>query len=84
MTELPEVETVKNVLTPIVTNHRIIAIDVYNARQVENDLDYFKNTLINQTFLNVSRIGKYIIFHLTNDLVLISHLRMEGKYFEYL
>lgn len=84
MPELPEVETVKNVLTPIVKDRTIISIDVLNARQIESDVDEFKTKLINQTILSLSRIGKYLIFHLTNDLVIISHLRMEGKYFEYL
>lgn len=84
MPELPEVETVKNVLKGIVINQTITSIDVYRARQIEGDIDSFKNTLKGQTFKDVTRIGKYLIFHLTNDLVIISHLRMEGKYFEYL
>ncbi|WP_420909390.1 DNA-formamidopyrimidine glycosylase [Candidatus Phytoplasma australasiaticum] len=33
----------------------------------------------NQFFLKVKRKGKYLIFFLSNDLVLIGHLRMEGK-----
>ena len=84
MPELPEVETVKNLLTPIVKGRTITSIDVYRSRQIDGDVDTFKKALINQTFLDISRIGKYLIFHLTNDLVIISHLRMEGKYFEYL
>ena len=83
MPELPEVETVKNVLNQIVKDRTIIGIDVFNARQIEGDKDVFISSLKNQTILEVTRIGKYLIFHLTNDLVMISHLRMEGKYFEY-
>lgn len=84
MPELPEVETVKRLLTPIVKGQTITSIDVYRDRQIEGDVEAFKRALINQTFLDISRKGKYLIFHLTNDLVIISHLRMEGKYFEYL
>ncbi|MCR5516941.1 MAG: DNA-formamidopyrimidine glycosylase [Lachnospira sp.] len=84
MPELPEVETVKNVLSNIVIGNTITSIDVYRERQIEGDVEIFKNALKGQTFLSLSRIGKYLIFHLTNDLVIISHLRMEGKYFEYL
>ena len=38
----------------------------------------------NEKFLDISRKGKFLIFHLTNNKVLISHLRMEGKYIELL
>ena len=84
MPELPEVETVKNVLVPIVTNRQILKIDVLRKGQIEGDVKEFISNLQGQTFLSVSRIGKYLIFHLTNDKVIISHLRMEGKYYELL
>ena len=84
MPELPEVETVKNVLIPIVKNHAITKIDVLRAGQIEGDVNEFVSNLQGQTFLDVSRIGKYLFFHLTNEKVIISHLRMEGKYYELL
>lgn len=84
MPELPEVETVKNVLLPIVKGHKILAIDIIRRNTIEGDVNEFTSSLVNQTFLDVSRIGKYLIFHLTNDYIIISHLRMEGKYYEYL
>ena len=84
MPELPEVETVKRVLLPIVKGQTINRIEV-NRKSVVNGLDkefiaYFSN----ERFLDISRKGKFLIFHLTNDKVLISHLRMEGKYIELL
>lgn len=85
MPELPEVETVKNVITPIVVNHKITSIDVLRKTIIQNDtVEEFKNGLVGETFLSVSRIGKFLIFHLSNDKVMISHLRMEGKYFDML
>ena len=84
MPELPEVETVKNVLIPIVKNRKILKIDVLRAGQIEGNVNEFISNLQWQTFLDVSRIGKYLIFHLTNELVMLSHLRMEGKYYELL
>ena len=84
MPELPEVETVKNVLIPIVKGHKILKIDVLRRTTIQGDINDFIINLQNQTFLDVSRIGKYLIFHLTNELVMISHLRMEGKYYELL
>ena len=84
MPELPEVETVKNVLIPIVKDRKILKIDVLRAGQIEGNVKEFVSNLQGQTFLDVSRIGKYLIFHLTNELVMLSHLRMEGKYYELL
>ena len=84
MPELPEVETVKNVLIPIVKDRKIIKIDVLRCSTIEGNVDEFISNLQGQTFLSVSRIGKYLIFHLTNELVILSHLRMEGKYYELL
>lgn len=84
MPELPEVETVKRLLTPIVQGRTIKKIDVYRKRQIDGDVETFKCELKGKTFNNITRIGKYLIFHLTDNLVIISHLRMEGKYFDYL
>ena len=84
MPELPEVETVKNVLIPIIKNRTIIKIDVLRMSTIHGDVDEFVKTLEGKTFLNISRIGKFLIFHLNEDLVFISHLRMEGKYYELL
>lgn len=82
MPELPEVETVKNVLLPIVKGRKIIKIDVLRMSTIHGDIDEFVNNLTNQTILDITRIGKFLIFHLTNNHVFISHLRMEGKYYE--
>lgn len=82
MPELPEVETVKSVLKPIIISHRITAIDVNRKTIILGDVEQFKKSLMGETFLDISRVGKYLIFHLTNSKVFISHLRMEGKFFE--
>ncbi|MCQ2814806.1 MAG: DNA-formamidopyrimidine glycosylase [Bacilli bacterium] len=82
MPELPEVETVKNVLNTIVVNTKITKIDVLHTNTIKSDLNEFIHELTGETFKNVSRIGKFLIFHLSNDKVIISHLRMEGKFYE--
>ena len=84
MPELPEVETVKRVLEPIVKGRKIVKIDVLRATIVNNRAETFIPYFESEQFLSISRIGKFLIFHLTNDKVLISHLRMEGKYIELL
>ena len=82
MPELPEVETVKRVLTPIVNKRTIKRIEILRSSIVNNKDEKFIDYFTNETFLDITRIGKFLIFHLTNDKVLISHLRMEGKYIE--
>ena len=82
MPELPEVETVKNVLLPIVKNRTVLKCEVLRKSIVNNLENEFISFIINETFLDISRRGKFLIFHLTHDKVLISHLRMEGKYYE--
>ena len=84
MPELPEVETVKRVLLPIVKGRTIKDVEVLRKTIVNNLENEFISFLKNETVLDMSRIGKFLIFHLTNDKVLISHLRMEGKYIELL
>ncbi len=82
MPELPEVETVKSVLEKVVDGRTIQKIDVLRSSSVPGDKEQFVSSLTGEKFLRMSRIGKFLIFHLTNDNVIISHLRMEGKYYE--
>lgn len=79
MPELPEVETVRQTLKQRVLNQKIIDIKVYHDRIVDGDTKVFIDKLINQTILDIERVGKYLIFILEED-AFISHLRMEGKY----
>lgn len=80
MPELPEVETVINTIRPHIINKEIEKIEVYYDRLIQSNLDEFKTKLVDQKFTNVTRYGKFIFLHLTNDFVIITHLRMEGKF----
>ncbi len=81
MPELPEVETVKRTLERYLVGRKIIDINVYYSKILANvKEEEFKKMLINQTITNMNRRGKWLIFEL-NDYDLVSHLRMEGKYF---
>ncbi len=82
MPELPEVETIKTILQPIVKGKSIKDIRCFRKKSIVSDPDVFLASLIGETFLDVTRKGKFLVFHLTHDKVVISHLRMEGKYFE--
>lgn len=80
MPELPEVETVKETLKLKILNKKIKDINVYYADIIENiSVKEFIEKLKDETFNNVHRKGKWLIFEL-NNYFLLSHLRMEGKY----
>ncbi|MCQ3035461.1 MAG: bifunctional DNA-formamidopyrimidine glycosylase/DNA-(apurinic or apyrimidinic site) lyase [Bacilli bacterium] len=81
MPELPEVETVKRTLENLIIGKTISSIDVYRDKTLLNDKDEFVNGLIGATITRMSRIGKFLIFHYDNNKVMVSHLRMEGKFF---
>ena len=81
MPELPEVETVKNTLKSKLQNRTIKKVTVYHDNIIEYpDASLFCKQLINQQILDMNRYGKWLIFVL-DDYYLLSHLRMEGKYF---
>ena len=80
MPELPEVETVRRVLKKKIIGKTIKKIDVYYKGIIESNYNDFINNIINQKFIDIDRRGKYLIFEL-NDYYLVSHLRMEGKFF---
>ena len=80
MPELAEVQTVRDVLKKQILNKKIKDIKILYENIIENPVSFFKDNLINNSFIDIKRRGKYLIFE-TNNYYLISHLRMEGKYF---
>ena len=80
MPELAEVETVRNTLKKRILNKKIKDVKILYSKMIDNDDDYFRKILINNEFKDILRRGKWLIFVL-NDYYLLSHLRMEGKFF---
>ncbi len=80
MPELPEVETVKNTILPLIKDKTIKKVTVFYDRLIQSDLETFKKEIINKKILNIQRYGKYLFFDLSDDYILIIHLRMEGKF----
>ena len=81
MPELPEVESVRRGLEAQVVGKTIQEVQVYwdNIIESPQPVFQFKRRLLGQTIHQVKRRGKLLLFYLDQD-VLISHLRMEGKY----
>ena len=79
--ELPEVETVKESLRLRLTGRRIKNVNViYDNIIAYPKVQDFINNIKNQRINDMHRRGKFILFDL-DDYYLLSHLRMEGKYF---
>ena len=79
MPELPEVKTVAEVLKKELLNKKITNIKIIYPKIIkEESLDL--NLLLNKTLNNLKTKGKFLLFSF-EDYILISHLRMEGKYF---
>lgn len=82
MPELPEVKTVVKDLNSEIKNLKIVDVKVNLEKMIKDvSISEFKNFLKNETIKEVENYGKHIIFKLTNNKNLLSHLRMTGKYF---
>ncbi len=84
MPELPEVETVRRSLLPVILHKPIEYINIHYERILQHiSAQDFSQQLLGNQFLDLTRRGKYLIFTLENDLELVAHLRMTGKLIYY-
>lgn len=83
MPELPEVETVRHTLQHLVVNKQIVSVCVLWDNIISMpSVKTFQENCMNQTIVDMDRYGKYLIFVL-DEYLLVSHLRMEGKFYYY-
>ncbi|EPC53108.1 formamidopyrimidine/5-formyluracil/ 5-hydroxymethyluracil DNA glycosylase, partial [Lacticaseibacillus paracasei subsp. paracasei CNCM I-4270] len=81
MPELPEVETVRRSLLPLVKNKVITAINTNWEKILINGLATFQKEIVGSEITTIDRRGKYLLMRLSNGETIISHLRMEGRYY---
>lgn len=75
MPELPEVETIRLELQEQLVGKTIHSLTVFQKKSVEdNHID-----LIGCSIDRILRLGKYLIFHLSQEKFLIFHLKMSGR-----
>src|SRR5690625_2219517 len=81
MPELPEVETIRKTLEKLVLDKTIQDITIHwpNIIKYPDDVEHFKQLLIGEMIRKMDRRGKFLLFYF-DHYVLVSHLRMEGKY----
>lgn len=81
MPELPEVETIRATLSHQIVGRTFAKVEIYYNKMIKNvSVEEFARRIAGQTLRSMGRYGKYLFF-LLDDCTLISHLRMEGKYF---
>ena len=78
MPELPEVETTKNGLEKLLTNRKIIKVEILNSSLRWIVDQSIKSKIKNQTIRSFTRRGKYILFNLEKGYLMV-HLGMSGK-----
>ena len=80
MPELPEVETVKRTLEEKITGLSITAVEIFLPKIIKTPgPDELAARLPGKKIKKLERRGKYLLFHLTGDFVLVVHLRMTGR-----
>ena len=80
MPELPEVETVRRALEPVLTGRRLIRVEIADSRLVR-PLETLQVTaeLEGERVAAVERRGKYLIVRFVSGCSLLIHLRMTGS-----
>lgn len=77
MPELPEVETVRRSLLPVI-GQRIMAVEVLESRLRRPVADDFSRRLTGRVISAIERRGKYLLFHLSSGESILAHLGMSG------
>lgn len=80
MPEIAEVETVRKTLQSQIVGKKIQKVTVLYEPIIEGNSKEFCELLAGETIQEMKRIGKWLLFEL-DHYFLLSHLRMEGKYF---
>ncbi|WP_208434996.1 bifunctional DNA-formamidopyrimidine glycosylase/DNA-(apurinic or apyrimidinic site) lyase [Bartonella phoceensis] len=80
MPELPEVETVRRGLGPIVTGAKILSVTL-NRQDLRFPFpEAFSKRLTGRTIVELGRRAKYLLFHLSQNETILSHLGMSGSW----
>ncbi len=78
MPELPEVETIRRRIASGVVGRTVASVECHDSRLQSRQA--IGPQIEGQSVLEVGRRGKYLLFFLTGDVVLVSHMRMTGNW----
>lgn len=80
MPELPEIETVKRTLSPLIRGAKIKGCRISRPEIIKHPGSAdFTARLIGQQIVDTDRRGKYLLIELKSKDTLIAHLRMTGR-----
>jgi len=79
MPELPEVETIRRSLLPLVKEKVIGQVRVFLAKAVKPGPEQFAAELKGKRITDLQRRGKYLLVVLDTGQNLVLHLRMSGR-----
>jgi formamidopyrimidine-DNA glycosylase len=79
--ELPEVETIRRSLAPVVEGRRVRALEVLDSRWCRPLAPAaMADAVQGRTIERLERRGKYLVFALEGEIFLVCHLRMTGNF----
>jgi formamidopyrimidine-DNA glycosylase len=79
MPELPEVETIRSRLAPLVEGRTLRALDVVDPKWCSPlDPVALQDALVNRPVERLGRRGKYLVWEASDEVYLLMHLRMTG------
>ena len=79
MPELPEVETIRRQLAPLVEGRRLKRVEILDARWSRPlEPRELADALEGRRVETLGRQGKYLVWNLEDDVHLVQHLRMTG------
>jgi len=77
--ELPEVETIRRRLAPLVEKRTLRAVEIADPRWCEPlDANALTDALVGRRVERLDRRGKYLIWEAQDEVFLLMHLRMTG------
>ncbi len=80
MPEIVEVRVVASVLKKQIIGKKIEKVKILYFGIIDKDVNDFISEIEKKTILNINTYGKWLMFDL-GEKTMLSHLRMEGKYF---
>jgi formamidopyrimidine-DNA glycosylase len=80
MPELPEVETIRRQLAPLVEGRRLERVEILDPRWSRPLAPHeLADAIVGRRVEQLGRRGKYLVWRLSDDVHLVQHLRMTGS-----
>jgi len=81
MPELPEMETYRSLLQPLISGQMIAGAMINREKSINVPADQFMQHVLNQKIIDIKRRAKYLVFQLQDGSCLLLHLMLGGKMF---